>query len=70
MKFSRGSDGDNHFSISVDCWLYGWVRGTRMWIYVEVMVMVMILVAKYFGCVRRVDMMVAERNIYDGDGSG
>jgi len=40
MKFSRGFDGDNRLSISVDCWLYGWVRGTRMWIYVEVMVMI------------------------------
>ena len=68
MKFSRGYDGDHRFSITVDCWLYSWVRGTRMWIYVEVMVMM--IVAEDFGCVRRVNTMVAERYIYDGDGSG
>ena len=37
-----------------------------MWIYVEVMV----IVAEDFGCIRRVDTMVAEIYIYVGDGSG
>ena len=69
MKFSRGYDSDNRLSISVDdCWLYGWVRRTKMWIYVEVVVMM--IVAEDFGCVRRVDTMVTYRDIYDDDGSG
>ena len=46
--------------LMVDCWLYSWVRGTRMGIYVEVMARM--IVAADFRCVWRTDSG-GERNI-------